>query len=563
MGYYAFIDSNSIVTWVGYLPSTPTDSAYIYIGTTDDQTLIGKKWTGTEFVEVTHYYYALLNDKDVVVEVYEGIEGEASTDVIAINSLDTSIVGKWYDRENQVFTDPPIHVLAEHSTDVINVGTQDKWLTTKINEIDLAVSAKAPASHTHTGEELSGVVKTINGSAPDSNGNISVSVSGGGMTANEILTSLKTVDGAGSGLDADTIDGIEASAFALADHTHTGYAATDHTHSGYATVSDMEELETAVNGKADSSHNHDTAYAAINHTHTGYASSDHTHTGYATAESVTALENSINGKANSDHTHTQEDITGLATALNGKASENHTHTQEDVTGLATALAGKANASHTHSEYATSNHTHSGYAATNHTHSVYASSSHTHSDYLSTSGGTLSGTLNVNAAIKSNGVQVGYNSGSDTTLGSNSYPTNVAGTQVTLNGDKVYSPNIYPRNTGTFYLGAQSNRWSGIYSKVAVNVSSDERLKEGIKDVDVKACVDFVNALEVKNFSYIGNETEQIGVIAQQLVAANPDFAKYFVEQGEDGYYGVKTSDLVFPLIAAVQKLSKEIEQLKK
>ena len=33
------------------------------------------------------------------------------------------------------------------------------------------------------------------------------------QTASEILTAIKTVDGTGSGLDADTLDGIEASAF--------------------------------------------------------------------------------------------------------------------------------------------------------------------------------------------------------------------------------------------------------------------------------------------------------------------------------------------------------------
>ena len=41
------------------------------------------------------------------------------------------------------------------------------------------------------------------------------------QTAAEILTAIKTVDGTGSGLDADLLDGQEASAFAAASHTHT------------------------------------------------------------------------------------------------------------------------------------------------------------------------------------------------------------------------------------------------------------------------------------------------------------------------------------------------------
>jgi len=43
------------------------------------------------------------------------------------------------------------------------------------------------------------------------------------QTASEILTAIKTVDGAGSGLDADTLDGTQAAAFALlAGATFTG-----------------------------------------------------------------------------------------------------------------------------------------------------------------------------------------------------------------------------------------------------------------------------------------------------------------------------------------------------
>lgn len=50
-------------------------------------------------------------------------------------------------------------------------------------------------------------------------------ISGGGsgtMSAAEILAALVTVDGAGSGLDADTLDGTSSAGFAAAGHNHTG-----------------------------------------------------------------------------------------------------------------------------------------------------------------------------------------------------------------------------------------------------------------------------------------------------------------------------------------------------
>lgn len=44
-------------------------------------------------------------------------------------------------------------------------------------------------------------------------------------TAADVLTKIKTVDGAGSGLDADTLDGIQATGFALVDHVHADLVA--------------------------------------------------------------------------------------------------------------------------------------------------------------------------------------------------------------------------------------------------------------------------------------------------------------------------------------------------
>ncbi len=54
---------------------------------------------------------------------------------------------------------------------------------------------------------------------------LSVAGQTGAVTASQILTALLAVDGAGSGLDADTVDGIQASAFALA--ADVGNTATD------------------------------------------------------------------------------------------------------------------------------------------------------------------------------------------------------------------------------------------------------------------------------------------------------------------------------------------------
>ena len=56
-------------------------------------------------------------------------------------------------------------------------------------------------------------------------------------TASDVLTKIKTVDGAASGLDADLLDGQHANAFAAASHSHA--------------ISDVTGLQTALDGKVD------------------------------------------------------------------------------------------------------------------------------------------------------------------------------------------------------------------------------------------------------------------------------------------------------------------------
>jgi len=59
---------------------------------------------------------------------------------------------------------------------------------------------------------------------------LATAVAGATMASTDILTSIKTVDGSGSGLDADLLDGKQGSEYSLA-HSHP-YAPTSHSHTG-------------------------------------------------------------------------------------------------------------------------------------------------------------------------------------------------------------------------------------------------------------------------------------------------------------------------------------------
>lgn len=67
-----------------------------------------------------------------------------------------------------------------------------------------------------------------------------------------------------------------------------------------------------------------------------------------TLSSQTDLQTALNGKANTSHTHIIANVTGLQAALDGKqaagsyANASHTHAISDVTGLQAALDEKTN-----------------------------------------------------------------------------------------------------------------------------------------------------------------------------------------------------------------------------
>lgn len=134
MFYYGFINDQSICTGTYGFPTEVTIPNYIYIGTTDDKTVIGKKWTGNGWVEVIYFFYAQLNEKDLCIGVQEYPTEVIDARLIRIETLDESLIGFWYDRMDSTFKPAPIRVLADHSTDVVNYRNEDKWLSDVLDE---------------------------------------------------------------------------------------------------------------------------------------------------------------------------------------------------------------------------------------------------------------------------------------------------------------------------------------------------------------------------------------------------------------------------------------------
>ena len=381
---------------------------------------------------------------------------------------------------------------------------------------------------------------------------------------------------------------------AIANHSHTGYADADHTHTGYATTAQLSSVETAVSGKADAS--------AIP-TKTSQLTND---SGFKTTDNNTTYTLSKSGStitlagsdgsstsvtdADTNTVYTHPTYTAKSAGLYKVAVDGTGHvsgatavTKADITALGipaqdtTYTLGSFGVTATAAELNKMDGVTATTAELNYCDGVTsniqtqlngkAASSHTH-DYLPLSGGTVNGETNIVGILRVQGQQAFYyaTSTASQTIGTNNATGGTticcgSSADVAVNGANLKTPTVIPKSTNTYYCGNSNFRWKGIYSAAAVNVSSDERLKENIVPVDEEAAVKLINDINVKSFNYIGNDEKQIGVIAQDIIRIAPELAEALVTEGEDGYYGVKTSDLVFPLLVAVQKLTKRIEEL--
>lgn len=450
MHYYAYIDSNNICQGTYSFPSQISDLNYIYLGTTDDQSVVGKYWNATtqEWEEVTAFYYAILNSKDICTQVKEYPSAITDSKYIRIYSLDTSLVSKWYNRDTLQFEVAPIHILADHSTDVVNYKNQDVWL-------DDVLDGKANSSDVYTKTQIDNLID-----------NIEVQAGGQGLSAYQIALNNGFV-----GTEEEWLASLKGETGEQGAQGLSAYqVAVNNGFEGSET-----EWLASLQGDVDTS-----AFALVNHTHDGFATTD---------ELVT-LQAVVGGKADEVHEHL------------GYAEVSHDHTIGDIAGLQSALDGKALNTHTHTEY--------------------APSTHTHSEYLSTSGGTVGGNLQVNGVVRVQGQQCIYNSGSMVTLATNNLQTMIAG--------------------------------SAIYSKVGIQVSSDERLKNVKGASDKEKALNLIKNLNVVDYAYKNTpDDERVGVIAQDLEKLD----ERFVKRGEDGYLYVRTNELIFPLIIAVQELLKK------
>lgn len=94
----------------------------------------------------------------------------------------------------------------------------------------------------------------------------------------------------------------------------------------------------------------------------------------------------------------------------------------------------------------------------------------------------------------------------------------------------------------------------------IEFTSDIRLKTNLKPIDSKICYDAVQKLNVNKYTYIKNNYNTLGLIAQEIEEYLPEYANLLVSENEEGEKMVSEHKLLFILWEA---LKYEISERKK
>lgn len=208
--------------------------------------------------------------------------------------------------------------------DVVPVVDTSTSTTKKVTVSNL-LSSKADSSHTHAISDVTNLQTSLDAKQDDVTAGDGLSFTGSTLNAEVTQAEL---DGKAASSHTHTLSDITDSGTAAplnvaasgdaasgevvkGDDSRLTDARTpsSHTHA----ISEVTNLQTSLDGKASSTHNHDSSYAASSHTH-------------AISE-VTNLQSSLDGKASSTHNHDSS-----------YAAANHTHTASEITDFDTEVA---------------------------------------------------------------------------------------------------------------------------------------------------------------------------------------------------------------------------------
>ena len=112
--------------------------------------------------------------------------------------------------------------------------------------------------------------------------------------------------------------------------------------------------------------------------------------------------------------------------------------------------------------------------------------------------------------------------------------------------------------------------TGLHINGALTETSDKRLKENVKEIDAKKCIELRKYIKPKTYNYIGQTQTCVGYIADDFKTKKmPSEWDNIVFEGKDSYLRMdysKTTPIIWTALQAtineVEKLKKEVNKLK-
>ena len=139
-------------------------------------------------------------------------------------------------------------------------------------------------------------------------------------------------------------------------------------------------------------------------------------------------------------------------------------------------------------------------------------------------------------------------------------------QINTHPNGIFVRGIYPMSDNTFDIGSSSQRFKRLYATNGTIQTSDRDQKNTIVESDLG--LDFVNKLKPVSFKWNEDDGKtHYGLIAQEVEETLLDIGKTASDLGalskeDDSPMGLSYSELISPLIKAVQDLKKENDDLK-
>lgn len=387
----------------------------------------------------------------------------------------------------------------------------------------------------------------------------------GDQTAAEILTAIKTVDGAGSGLDADLLDGQSSAYYATATEVAANTSKLSGIEAGATGDQTAAEIKTAYESNADTNAFDDAAAAKLAGIEAG-ATND-----TAELSTLSGRVTDVEGDVSAILLGSQADKDSFAeivTLINSVDTTNdtafgahvaNTSNPHSVTKAQVGLGNVDNTSDADKPISTATAT---ALAGKQAAGTYNTIIGTDTD-IDTSGATIIDNLYMtDGVITSHGTRtltladLGYTGATNANyITNNNQLTNGAG-YITSYVDTTYTAGNGLSLSGTTFL--MSGTYTGDFSATGnITAYSDSRLKKDVKTIE--GALDKTKALRGVEFTRIADDAKSIGVIAQELEAVLPEL----VLTDDEGMKSVNYAQITGLLIEAVKELSAKVDELSK